>query len=252
MIKPWLLLFRGLLTLLSGETLPDVEGVAWEHWAVPGLSEVEPWVTSFPDAKVLLNLVLLAAPVTPIEAGLGLACGETLFSWSDLPDVPLAVEFSLRTVGPALPFRTVLVVEGGFFLAGLLVLARLESVVPGLGLVAAVWFRLSDFMALVAATVLSAEGRGPLRPFRGLEVGGLSHGEEESEGHFPIFCCIKKEKECNWKCSEVFISVLLNFPFWLVNSKHLGSKCHINRVGTQGYFNFFVSRHLLYIFARGL
>lgn len=42
MVKPWLLLLWGLLTLLSGETLPDVEGVVWEHWAFPGLSEVEP------------------------------------------------------------------------------------------------------------------------------------------------------------------------------------------------------------------
>lgn len=41
MVKPWLLLFRGLLTLLSGVTLPDVEGVVWEHWAFPRLSEVE-------------------------------------------------------------------------------------------------------------------------------------------------------------------------------------------------------------------
>lgn len=42
MVKPWLLLFRGLLTLLSGDALPDVEGVVWEHWAFTGLSEAEP------------------------------------------------------------------------------------------------------------------------------------------------------------------------------------------------------------------
>lgn len=41
-LRAWLLLFRGLPTLLSGETLPDVESVVWEHWAFPGLSEVEP------------------------------------------------------------------------------------------------------------------------------------------------------------------------------------------------------------------
>lgn len=117
---------------------------------------------------VLLALALLTAPVTPVGAGLGLACGVTLFSWSDLPCVvPLAVEFSRRTVGPTLPFSTVLAVEGVFFLAGLLVLSRLESVVPGLVFVAAVGPRLSDFMALVAATVFSTEGRGPLRAFRG-------------------------------------------------------------------------------------
>lgn len=144
---------------------------------------------------VLLALALLAAPVTPVWADLGLARGATLFSCSDLPVVPLAVEFSRRTVGPTLPLSTALVVEGGFFLAGLLVLARLESVVPGLGFVAAVGPRLSDFMALVAATAVSAEGRGPLGAFTGREVGGLSHGEDEPEGHFPGFCWRRKKRE---------------------------------------------------------
>lgn len=37
----WLLL-RGLLMLLSGDALPDVEGVVWPQWAFPGLSEAEP------------------------------------------------------------------------------------------------------------------------------------------------------------------------------------------------------------------
>lgn len=136
----------------------------------------------------LLALALLAAPVTPVGTDLGLARGATLVSWSDLPVVPLAVEFSRRTVGPTLPFTTALVVVDGFFLAGLLVLPRLESVVAGLVFVAAVEPRLSDFMALVAATGFSAEGRGPLSAFRGREVGGLSHGEDEPEVHFPSFC----------------------------------------------------------------
>lgn len=136
---------------------------------------------------VLLALALLVAPVTAVVADLGLARGAPVFSWGDLPDVPLAVEFSLRTVGPTLPFITALVVVVGFFLAGLLVLARLESAVPGLVFVAAVGPRLSDFMALVAATVLSVEGRRPLWAFRGREVGGLSHGKDEPDGHFPSF-----------------------------------------------------------------
>lgn len=195
MVKPWQLLFRGLLTLLSGEMLPDVEGVVCEQGALPGLSEVEPWVESFPDAVVLVALALLAAPVTPVGVDLDLACGATLFSCSDLPDVPLAVEFSRLTGAPTLPFSTALVVAGGFFLAGLLVLARLESVVLGLVFVAPVEPRLSDFMALVAATVLSAEERGPPRAFQGREVGGLSRGEDEPEEHFPSFCWRRQEKE---------------------------------------------------------
>lgn len=165
---------------------------------------MEPWVESFPDAVVLLALALLVAPVTPMGADLGLPRGATLFSWSDLPDVPLAVEFSLRTVGPTLPFSTALVVEGGFLLAGLLVLARLESAVPGLVFVAAVGPRLSDFMALVAATVLSEEGRGPLRAFRGRDVGGLSHGDDEPEGHFPSFCWRRQEKGGKLKVLNCF------------------------------------------------
>lgn len=136
---------------------------------------------------VLLVLGLLAAPVTPVGADLGLAHGATLFSWSDLPVVPLKAEFSRRTVGPTLPFSTALVLEGGFFLAGLLVLVRLGSVVPGLVFAAAVEPRLSDFMAPVAARVFSVPGRGPLKALGGREVGGLSHGEEPEE-HFPSFC----------------------------------------------------------------
>lgn len=40
-VAAWLLL-RGLLMLLSGDALPDVEGVVWVQWAFPGLSEAEP------------------------------------------------------------------------------------------------------------------------------------------------------------------------------------------------------------------
>lgn len=117
---------------------------------------------------VLLTLALPVGPVVPVGVDLGLACCATLFSWNDLPVVPLAVEFSRRTVGATLPFNTALEVEGGFFLAGLLVLARLESLVPVLVFVAAVGPKLSDFMALLAAaTVFSEEGRGPLRAFSG-------------------------------------------------------------------------------------
>lgn len=149
---------------------------------------------SFPDAVVLLILALLAVPITPEGAVFGLERDATLFSWSDLPVVPLAVEFSLWTVGPTLPFSTALKVEGGFFLAGLLVLARLESVVAGLVFVAAVGPKLSDFMALVAAKAFSAEGRWPLMAFRGRDVGGLSHGEDEPEAHFPSFCWQRQRK----------------------------------------------------------
>lgn len=130
---------------------------------------------------------------------LGLAPAAVLFSWAALPvgdpRVPLAAEFSLRAAVPLLPFRTGLAAGAVFFLAGppgswaLSVLL----LVAGLVFVAAAVVcadRLSDFMALAGAGVargFPAGGRGTLGAFRGRTVGGLSHGEEVPEGHFPSF-----------------------------------------------------------------
>lgn len=129
---------------------------------------------------------MLAAPSATVRADLGLCA--SLFSWTVLLVVPLAVEFSRLAAGTTLPLETGLVAEGAFLFAGLLVLVRLESLGPSLVFVVVEAPRLSDFMAPGAGLVFSEEGRWPLGAFSARKVGGLSHGDDDPEGHFENFC----------------------------------------------------------------
>lgn len=157
---------------------------------------------SFPDAAVLWDFPAVtcpAAPADPAVEDLGLAPVAVLFSWAVLPvgdpRVPLAAEFSLRAAVALLPFSTGFAAGAVFFLAGPPGSWALSALlfVAGLVLVAAAVVcdvRLSDFMALAgagAARGLPVGGRETLGAFRGRRVGGLSHGEDVPDGHFPSF-----------------------------------------------------------------
>lgn len=163
---------------------------------------------SFPDAALLCVFPAVTCPTAaadPAVEDLGLAPVVVLLSGAVLPvgdpREPLADEFSLRAAGPLLPFSTGLAADGAFFFAvppGSWAFSVL-LLVPGLVFAGAVCgVRLSDFIALTVAAATCGTPvveRGPLWAFRGRRVGGLSHGEDEPEGHFPSFCWNRKTKQ---------------------------------------------------------
>ncbi len=192
---------RGLPALLSGEVLPELDGVFWALLA-------DSWGRSFPDIVFFCTFPPLVWPPErsdPAGEDFGLAPGFGFLSITVFPvgepQAPEAVEFS-RWAPPPVPFNTgfnsrrslgfswhlswfnliIFTSEWGVVLAFVLPEGAVWAVGP----------RASDFMVPdAAATDLAGEARGPCDTLIGGWV-GLSHGDEVPERHFVGFCWRRK------------------------------------------------------------